>query len=408
MTIAGTCPALQSFGMDIAPLILVVDDDPRGIAALEGLLRPEGYRIECAASGAEALDKAARLQPDVVLLDVMMPDMDGFDVCRAIRSTPALAEMPIILVTALDDRDAILQGLDAGADELVTKPFNRLIMKTRLRTLTRVNRYRRLVDDRALLQATSEGVISVLTDLLTVVDPVNFGRAQAVRNRVRALADQLQLGDTWTIELAAMLSRIGYLTIPARVQEKERGSESLTPAELTLLARVPEIGRNLLARVPQLHDVAEIVRWQHARYDGGENGEHDLRGESLPLGARLLKVAHDAVELELHGIAPIAAWQTLAGRPGWYDPQALAAAEFVAKGQAPKRASSETAVREAQLHELQPGWRLHQDLIAVDGTLLLGAGHEITPALLEAIRNFSAIAEITNGVVVEIPASDAA
>jgi putative two-component system response regulator len=76
----------------------------------------------------------------VVLLDVMMPDMDGFDVCRVLRADPRTAEVPIILVTALDDRDALLQGIDAGADELIVKPFNRLELRTRLRSLTRINR----------------------------------------------------------------------------------------------------------------------------------------------------------------------------------------------------------------------------------------------------------------------------
>jgi len=393
--------------MDTKNLILIVDDDPRGLAALEGVLIPEGYRVERASSGAEALEKAARLHPDVVLLDVMMPDMDGFDVCRAIRSTPALAELPVILVTALDDRDALLQGLDAGADELITKPFNRLEMKTRLRTLTRVNRYRRLVEERALLHATSEGVISVLTDLLTVVDPVNFGRAQAVKRRVAALAFQLQLSDPWPIELAALLSRIGYVTIPASVQEKERAGAELTPAELTLLARVPDIGHSLLARMPQLQEVAAIVRWQHARFDGGESGPGDPRGEDLPLGARLLKIANDALDLESRGVLPLAAWHELAARPGWYDPQVLTAAEFVAHGRA--HASTDTfVVREVKLSDLRSGWRLHQDLLAQDGTLLLGAGHIITPAVLESIFNFAAISSVAGPIVVEVSEADAA
>jgi len=121
-------------------LILIVDDDPRGRAALESALVTEGYRAEQAADGREAIECARRLQPDVVLLDVMMPDMDGFDVCRVLRADPRTAEVPIILVTALDDRDALLQGIDAGADELIVKPFNRLELRTRLRSLTRINR----------------------------------------------------------------------------------------------------------------------------------------------------------------------------------------------------------------------------------------------------------------------------
>lgn len=387
--------------MESQNLILIVDDDARGLAALEGVLIPEGYRVERASSGAEALEKAARLHPDVVLLDVMMPDMDGFDVCRAIRTTPEMAELPVILVTALDDRDALLQGLDAGADELITKPFNRLEMKTRLRTLTRVNRYRRLVEQRQRVQAMSDGVISLLSDLLTVVDPANFGRAQAVKRRVAALALQLQLENPWPVELAALLSRIGYITIPSSVQEKERAGAELTPAELTLLARVPDIGHTLLARMPQLLEVAEIVRWQYARFDGGEAGASDPRGEDIPLGARILKVASDALELETRGIPPLATWQELANRPGWYDPQVLAAAELVAQGRT--QATTDTfVVREVKLGELQPGWRLHQDLIAQDGTLLLGAGHVITPAVLESIFNFAAISSVSGPVVVEV------
>lgn len=388
--------------MDQKPLILIVDDDPRGLAALEGVLIPEGYRIERAAGGREALDKAARLQPDVMLLDVMMPDMDGFDVCRTIRSTPALAEMPVILVTALDDRDALLQGLDAGADELITKPFNRLEMKTRLRTLTKINRYRHLIEDRRTLQATLEGVISVLTDLLTVVDPANFGRAQAVKRRASALAFHLHVADAWPIELAALLSRIGYVTIPASVQERERSGAPLGAAEQALLERVPEIGHGLLTRVPPLQEVAQLVKLQHARYDGGEDRGEGPRGDDIPLGSRILKVASDAIDLEARGKSTIEAMSELSKRHGWYDPKVLAAADAIAQG--PTQAGQAgLTVREVRLGELQPGWRLHRDLIAQNGTLLLGAGHTLTPAILESILNFSIISKINGTVAVEIP-----
>ena len=388
--------------MDQKPLILIVDDDPRGLAALEGVLLPEGYRIERAMNGAQALDKAGRFQPDVMLLDVMMPDMDGFDVCRAIRATPALAEMPIILVTALDDRDALLQGLDAGADELITKPFNRLEMKTRLRTLTKINRYRRLIEDRRTLQATLEGVISVLTDLLTVVDPANFGRAQAVKRRASAMAFHMQVADAWPIELAALLSRIGYVTIPNEVQERARSGAELGATEQALLERVPDIGHGLLVRVPPLLEVATLVKLQHARYDGGDEGR-ELRGDEIPLGARILKVASDAVDLEAQGREPADVLRTLTRRHGWYDPRVLAAAEAVIQGLNGTAESNGWVVKEVRLGELQSGWRLHRDLIAQNGTLLLGAGHTLTPAILESILNFSIISKISGPVAVEIP-----
>lgn len=99
--------------MDYTSTILIVDDELGGRKTLEALLKAEGFNLIFAASGAEALDKAAEFAPDLVLLDVMMPGMDGFEVCRRLRADPFLAEMPVIMVTALDDRDSRLLGIEA-------------------------------------------------------------------------------------------------------------------------------------------------------------------------------------------------------------------------------------------------------------------------------------------------------
>jgi CheY-like chemotaxis protein/nitrogen-specific signal transduction histidine kinase len=128
---------------------LIVDDTETGREILEALLQSSTYQLAFAANGPEALLKAEALTPDLILLDVMMPGMDGFEVCRRLRSNPRLAEIPIILVTALDDRQSRLQGIEAGADDFVTKPFDHAELRARVRTITRLNRYRRLLDERA-------------------------------------------------------------------------------------------------------------------------------------------------------------------------------------------------------------------------------------------------------------------
>jgi two-component system cell cycle response regulator len=129
--------------------ILIVDDSPHGRETLSSLLMnvPE-YELFFAADGPEALIKIEELVPDLVLLDVMMPGMSGFDVCRQVRQQPRLSEIPIILVTALDDRESRLEGLDAGADDFVTKPIDRAELRVRVRTVTRLNRYRLLNNER--------------------------------------------------------------------------------------------------------------------------------------------------------------------------------------------------------------------------------------------------------------------
>jgi PAS domain S-box-containing protein len=128
--------------------ILIVDDEPVGRETLEGILFPEGYKMVFASNGPEALEKVAKFVPDLVLLDVMMPGMDGFEVCQQLRADPFLAEIPIIMITALDDRDSRLKGIEAGADDFISKPADRVELRARVRTITRLNRYRRLLSER--------------------------------------------------------------------------------------------------------------------------------------------------------------------------------------------------------------------------------------------------------------------
>ncbi len=133
------------------PLILVADDIAANRETIRELLDPDIYQLIEAADGPTALRLATETPPDLVLLDVMMPGMDGYEVCRRLRADPKLAELPVIMVTALDDQASRLAGLEAGADDFITKPFNRAELRARVRTVTRLNRYRRLLETRAAL-----------------------------------------------------------------------------------------------------------------------------------------------------------------------------------------------------------------------------------------------------------------
>ncbi|HWA26907.1 MAG TPA: response regulator [Lacunisphaera sp.] len=132
--------------------ILVVDDEPRAQVLLRTLLEAEGYDVLCAGNGPDAL-AAARHLPDLLLLDLMMPGMDGYEVCRRLRAEPGLAQMPIIMLTALDDRNSRIRGLEAGADDFLGKPFDSAELRARVRTITRLNRYRSLYEERARFEA---------------------------------------------------------------------------------------------------------------------------------------------------------------------------------------------------------------------------------------------------------------
>jgi signal transduction histidine kinase len=141
-------------------LVLIVDDDETARETLVAMLEGEHYELQLAKDGLEALQMLEKLRPDLILLDIMMPGMDGFEVCRRIRATPPLAEMPIILLTALDDRDSLLRGIEAGADDFLSKPADRRELIARVRTITRLNRYRTLMEQRENIRHMAERVVA--------------------------------------------------------------------------------------------------------------------------------------------------------------------------------------------------------------------------------------------------------
>ncbi len=142
--------------MDYTSQVLIVDDQALMRNHMYRLLKGEGYDLHFADNGVEALEKIFQLKPDLVLLDVRMPGLNGFDVCRKVRENESTADIPIIMVTAFDDRSARLRGIEAGADDFIPKPYDTLELQARVRTITRLNRYRRLLEEKAKFQLVAD------------------------------------------------------------------------------------------------------------------------------------------------------------------------------------------------------------------------------------------------------------
>ncbi len=150
------------------PTILIVEDEPSGRKVIESVLINQGYNLEFATNGREAIKKAATLKPDLILLDIMLPEMDGFEVCEHLRKDKQLAEVPIVMLTALDDRNTRIASLDAGADDFISKPIDRAELRARVRSITRLNRYR-LLHERDLItswiaEKASDGYLQLKPD----------------------------------------------------------------------------------------------------------------------------------------------------------------------------------------------------------------------------------------------------
>ncbi|MFQ5839992.1 MAG: response regulator [Candidatus Methylomirabilales bacterium] len=195
--------------------ILVVDDDPQNLELMQALLERHGYQVVTAASGHEALDQVRGAQPDLVLLDIMMPVLNGLEVCRRLRSEPETRFLPVIMVTSLDDMQDRLEGIEAGADDYLTKPINRDELLARVRAILKLGYYRHLVAE----QERFKRVIANLRDGIVVVD-----RDGMIAHLNHAAVTLLNLpAEGWhTVHFATHLATHFSLTEPVEVLLQER------------------------------------------------------------------------------------------------------------------------------------------------------------------------------------------
>lgn len=220
--------------------ILVVDDIPAIHKIIYALLRDDALRLEHAYSGHEAIAKALAIKPDLVLLDVMMPDIDGFEVCRRLRSEPTVADVPIIMVTALTDRSARLRGFAVGADDFVSKPFDQAELRVRVRTITRLDRYRRLLAARArfdrLVELAPDGVLIVSADgVVQLVNPALLHMLDRPHVAVmgQPMADFVDAAErgAWLNFVATAMQEAGGSHVIELILRRADGSP--TPVEIT-------------------------------------------------------------------------------------------------------------------------------------------------------------------------------
>ena len=361
--------------------ILIVDDNASARSTLLALLSPMDLNLPVACDGEEAVAETVRLQPDLILLDLMMPKMDGYEVCREIRKNPSTSMIPIVMVTALDDRKARLRGIEAGADDFLTKPLDRLALQARVRTTLRLNRYRRQLEQRKQTVKTMEGSMAVMQDILSLVDPGTFGRSNRLQSMVAQLGSALGYPNVPELKLAAALCQIGRVVIPVEVREKESKGERLTNAENRMFERVPEIGERLLAHIPAFKAVASIVLWQDKRFDGTGFPFETRVGDQIPHGARIIHLMRDVLEHQVGGLGREAAIAACADDVGHYDPKILEEARVLFD-------TDSSVDRLVSLGDLEVGMVTRSNIKDESGRILVGAGMVITDPLLHRLNYF--------------------
>ena len=268
-----------------------MDDEAPNVEVLSRLMSRLGYEVLTAVNGELALQSVARDQPDLVLLDVNMPGIDGFEVCRLLKSYDATRLVPIVLVTGLNATEDRIRGIEAGADDFITKPPVVLELEARVRSLMRLKRHTDELD-------SAESIILTLGLTIESRDPYTKGHCERLARYAAALGERLGLDDGQLVALrrGAVLHDIGKVAIPDVILLKPG---ALTPAEREVMQQHAVIGHRLCGELRTLADVRPIVRHHHERPDG--TGYPDrLEGDSIPLLARIMNVvdSYDALTTE--------------------------------------------------------------------------------------------------------------
>ena len=275
----------------IPPLILVIEDDASQRLLLARVLQYEGYRVEAAADGESGLRAVFESQPDLVLLDLNLPRIDGFEICRQLRADPLTATLPVIVLTAHTSLDDMVAALDAGADDFVAKPFQQMELLARMRSAFRL---RRAIT--SLERATQ--IVAALANAVEAKDMglVHHCRWLAHHAARVAVTGGLREDELEAVAYGALLHDVGKIGVPEHLLSK---AGPLTDDEWGVMRLHPEIGERICRPLQISLAFAPIIRHHHERFDG--RGYPDrLRADGIPLGARIVSIA-DAYEAIAHG-----------------------------------------------------------------------------------------------------------
>ena len=378
--------------------ILFVDDEPNVLEACQRNLRKR-YEIDTATSGEAGLKLLSQRGPyAVIVADMQMPAMNGIEflVQAQVRAPDSVR----LMLTGNADQLTAVEAVNKGhVYQFLNKPCPPEMLALALNNAVR--QHELITAERELLEKTLNGSINMLSGILASTEPLSFGRGEQLRDYMRAFTRSLQMTQTWELELAAMLSQIGYVTVPQKLLEKRRSKKELTPAEKTVLARVPEIGANLLRNIPRLETVARLVLYHAKNYDGSGFPADTIAAGEIPIGSRILKVLSDLAELEAEGLPKAKALAEMQTRLGRYDPQVLDSSFACFDIYLSAPTAIRLVTKAIKLKELIIGHVLGSNVETEDGVLIMCAGTKVSQMALEKLRNFDQIQGIREPIHVQ-------
>jgi response regulator RpfG family c-di-GMP phosphodiesterase len=375
--------------------ILIVEDNELNRKLLNDIIIALGHTPILAENGLSALAQMKKQIPDLVLLDILMPEMDGYEVLDHMKSDNKMRHIPVIVITAVDEMESAAKCISKGAEDYLVKPFNPILLKARINGSLEK---KRLYDaEHELLQNTLNGIIKVLIDILSLANQASFNRAYRIRRYVRHIANKLNLDNTWQYDLASMLSQIGTVALHPDTLEKIYAGQNLTEDEKKMLTSHPELARDLLSYIPRFDKIAKMIALQQKPIADIVNNIEIGRWDNVILGGHILKVALDFDQLIYSGVSPEVAIPKMRNLPKIYNTAIVNTLKSI------EDISIEMIVKSVKIQELKPGMVFYEDIVTSTDLRVATKGMEATRSSIEQIRHFVEWAKIKEPICVLVP-----
>lgn len=377
-----------SASLDTRPLLLIVDDEPANLSVLREMLKKD-YRLIFAKDGRSAVKMTFEQRPALVLLDVMMPDYSGFDVCRLLSKREETKNIPIIFITALADSENEFKGFRSGAVDYLSKPVNALSLKSRVESNLRLVRAEQLAAANAELASSHqklkdsfEGTVNVLSQVIERFGTHPMGFGDRCAHSARRMAARLGLSEQEQADIghAALLNRICDVFMEELDAPEGAPQVSFEARQRLALERAALLAEGLLMPIDGLQNASAIIKHKHERHDG-KGFPEGLRGKAVPMGSAILSAVkwfHELVETNLHGqvLSRRNALERMRQEVGKrFSLEVFRALEAtVLEGES--AAPVDFVLRD--VHALQEGMVLAKDLRHPKGMLLLAAGRRLS------------------------------
>ncbi len=349
--------------------VLLVDDEKFVLSAYRRQLGNR-FDISTVLGGEEGLNVICEEGPFAVIVsDYKMPNMDGIEFLS--RAREIAPDTTRIMLTGNANMETAMNAVNEGQIfRFIAKPYpsNQLALIID----AGIEQHRLITAEKVLLEQTLKGAVSVLTDILSLVNPIAFSRSGRVRNIIRQITTHLKIANSWQYELAALLSQIGCVIVPTEALEKVYAGAPLNDVEQEAFDKHTDVATSLLSKIPRLDTVAKIIKAQNTRYNGGDKSANINTVDRIALGGHLLHVATVIDQVQKTSADQVEITRRLKTEGKSFDPRILEAIKSIQLVEAPQQ-----ILKSVKVAELTSDMTLDEDVHTKAGVLLAAKGQDV-------------------------------